>query len=1693
MVDRAGPFLASRSLTALIVIALVASAFAGVFLVGKRAAASGDLIIDGGTGWMTYVIQDVDQLVDGNVVITNGELKIIDGSLSLVSNFDARYSVTVGSNGILTLDHGMLTTYPDQIRPWAQLQLIVEDGGEVVATNDSALEFPGAITLDDGAVMTLRDSTVTKLPDAIIPDFYVGHPDGVLEDSIDDGPTMVVTDSTLKLFDSTIDALPEGAPSASNLTLNGDSTLLSVNSYIGVDFVPGDWTVHNMLEVNDNSQSYLYGTYFEAYEGNPAERVPAYVVSSPGVDPAYPTATREPDDTTVGEDVGALELVDSWLYAVDNGQVMAMDTWDVGGLADGTLINSATLIAKYSVGSSYTTANAVGYCLDGVGSYTPTTILPATGDAPGIVATATLNPALIGNVGALRTMDLEFVNGGGDTVQFESLWVVFSVGGNVYVYRWLNATVADEYGVPVVADGDGTPISEVTFSAVFTGGTTLEGQEAFYYTSAGISAAPEADVLDYMGETAETFMTTKADGKAVIPYLTDISDDSSNSWFVGTYEFTGSAVIDAVTYSSAEAFSFTPYPAMESGDQHESLKVEIIGISVPSPDISKWLVVPYLTEDDELVTTLVIEDMSYYHAGDVIVASDGELTILDSQFLLVQDYANERTIYVDGYGVLRFENAVVTSELPIDIVVQGHGTLEVVNSEMDGISIYAREDATILLVDSTMTRGDITTSWNSLAKMEIYDCVLSASPVLSGSTLGSFTNTSVPSIEVEDDAVALIYRWIHVTIWDGNSKPLPGVDVFARFFVNQTFWATAVSDSSGVARLNSLGSILTASGSTFVGNYRVNATYWYDSVAYESDQEISVGVSPYTEPLGMNATYALLTISTALPDLEIDSMTGVFCTPESPLNEQEAMITAQVENTGVSVAYAVSVDFYDDDVLFESVVYSKVLPGTTANVTTPWIAGYPLDPDEHTIKVVIDQADEINEIDDAPAIGYCFVTVQNLPDLQVMVDYGVGTTPASPVVDSECVVYAKVYNDGTNTAYNVPVTFYNVSIDLVAPEFLIGTDTIETIVPGQLVTASVTWTPEDTGTQIISVLVNENRSIPESEFTDNNVSFEAQVYDYPDLQLTEFQFVSGLSTVAGGDSVVVRATIRNLEPAPVTNPIVGMYLAEVVGDPIMVTTVLGTFSEGMNVGVAEFTYLAPMVVDDTDIVIWLVANPSESYMEQSYDNNRVSGTLTVTDVRPDLYVADSGISIAYDGNQVTEQMFGRVVQITVEVENLGSRAAQDVSMIIGIDTSSITTYTIETVMITEVAADNMTLVTIDWMINLTTPDTYSIWADVDPNDVIDESNETNNIAAIDFVVEALEVSVGVFPESTEYETGGLIVVSVTVSYEDDETAVKELPDVMVALYDSSGIQIPNTVQGPLSTDASGALASTINIPEGLTSGQYTLGVIIQDETYHSEAFSISGEAGGGGIPLLIWIIVIAVIVAVVVGFTLYTYVYGLGKLVECGECGSFIPAASKRCPKCGVEFEAGTMKCSECGQWVPSSATECPNCGVKFVGEPEGEDLDYLDRMRAEYDSMASEYRELAKEELGKKFSEKRFEEWWKAQPTYVSFEDWLAKEEEKRKEGPVPCTVCGTLNPREATVCHKCGTIFAPAEETAAPEALPEGEAPEQPAQVPPRKPPEGGAAAAPKMVVRRPIDRKVVPKKIIRTPVDKDDQGES
>lgn len=1675
----------NRTLSALVVVCMVLSAFAGFMLLGKptvtTAQAIGDLVVVDDT----YVIDGITQLVDGDVDVgAGGELIIRDGTLSVISNSGAPHTVTVHDGGRLTLDHGTLTVYLDQIDPWPFLDVIV-DGGTIEATGQSVLMFPGSLTLVDGAVVSLHDSSIVALPEEDVLQYVVGTGGVANADEADDGPSITLTDSTLMLFDSEISDMPEfatiGQP-AENLSLLGASTLLAVNSHISVDFGPAltlaDTYIHNVIDLQGTSNAYLYGTSFDPYSGVLANRAAAIVAGGESF-VAVPTAKAAAD--TTGQDVTWLQASgEGATYSVAPGELMALETF---GSWPTATIDSATLYVRYVVASDYNGAGFVTWALEG-NPLASTGIRPLSGETSYVEKSFDLRAAGVTTTDQIETLDINFQHTGttGD-VQFDSISIVVTIGANAYVYRWLNVTVGDEYGVPI-------PGSTVT--SVFTGSTTFGGQPAFYFGPDGVTSVPQDEVLDYMGKTAETFGVTEEDGITAVPLLSDLVSGTEypNSLFVGSFEITGTA---PSSDASTESFSFPAYPAMDAADQSFDVTIEVQGISAESPDPARWLVVP---------PDLVIENMDYYHAGDIIVASTGTLTFKDATLQLVQEFPYQRTIYVDGTAHLIFDGSVATSALPINIIVQGSGTLEVSHSTLAGINIVAMDDAVVIL-DYATVDGTITTSWDSRAQIMVYDTTLTQSPVLSGYSRAGFTNTSLPSVIVEDDAVAYIYRWIHVKVYDGADMPLPGANVVARFFVNNTFWASALSDLTGVARLNSLGTIITSLGSTFVGNYRINATYWYDGVGYDSDSEVSVGVRPYTEPLGMNATYTQLKVSSVMPDLYVAPSTAITTDPVSPKKNEVTDVSVDVQNVGTSYAYNVLVQFYDTEVMFASTTIAVLGPGETVTLTAQWTADEPLSPEVHNITVWVDPADTVYEMgetptvgDDPAAIAYKLVTVRRLADLGLDAD-DIYTDPSPAVVETATSLIATVHNYGDLIAENVTVRFYH---DSILPGNLIGSDQIPIILPTYTGEASVVWTPPTTGEHLILVTVNPDHVFDELMFTNNVVSVVVQVLDHPDLELGPISFsMDGVvlddDTVGGGYTVTVSALLYNRQQAPVYGVEVNLYVDSIETVPVTTTYVMTTLTNETNPAVVQFQYTAEIVDDTTPYNIWMEVNADHVPVEQSYANNVQNRTLIVVDMREDLEVLGSSIRVYEGASLVTSSMYGKTLTVKVNVTNIGGTAVSDAVIRFGYSVGT-TEHPFANITDVDVAVGATVEVTATWFVDRTTATSVMLWALADAEEMFSEQREDNNMGEAAFEIDQLSASLTVTIEGSVegLEANDILTGTVTVRYVGEADPVPYL-DLVVGLYNEDSQLVEGTSQ-VVRTNSMGVAQYTLTIPAGVESGRYTVGAAVAGNQGSSVVFDIAGVEGAA-IPFIMWIIVIVAIVAVVVGFIVYTAVYGIGKLVECGECGAFIPAASKRCPKCGVEFEVGTMKCSECGAWVPAESTECPNCGVKFAGEETGEE-DYLEKMRAEYDEMVSKYRELAKAELGKKFSDKKFEEWWKNQPTYITFDDWLAKEEEKRKEGAVPCPVCGTLNPKEATVCHKCGTVFAGEKEapppgmgpppatppTAPPAAAPK---PAAPAVEPPVQEAATGAppAAAPKMVIRRPIEKKVVPKKIIKTPL--------
>ena len=380
---------------------------------------------------------------------------------------------------------------------------------------------------------------------------------------------------------------------------------------------------------------------------------------------------------------------------------------------------------------------------------------------------------------------------------------------------------------------------------------------------------------------------------------------------------------------------------------------------------------------------------------------------------------------------------------------------------------------------------------------------------------------------------------------------------------------------------------------------------------------------------------------------------------------------------------------------------------------------------------------------------------------------------------------------------------------------------------------------------------------------------------------------------------------------------------------------------------------------------------------------------------------------------------------------------------------------------------------------ITAAGSHTLMLEADPDNTIDEggaAQESNNFASI---------TVNVLPPPTGFVaidrplTGQTVepgaILSITGYVRD--AAGNGIVGVTLTIEIRSGTDVVGTPNVTVS-EAQGFFRGEILVPASTPDGAYSLVVTPGPAAITGETRTISIIKGGPflfqpvpllGIPWWFLLLILGIIAAIAVGLSLYLKFYGLGKMVECGECGAFIPEDATTCPKCGVEFEKDMAKCSNCNAWIPVDLKECPECGVQFA-TGQVEMADYQEKMRLQYDEVVQKFKAEASRQLGRTLSDREFQEWWRKQPTFVTFEDWLREEEEMRKMGSKPCPVCGTLNSVTAAVCHKCGSLMRegpkPPQVGATTGAVVAG-APRKPAPPPPT-----GAPVVQKKVIRRPVE---------------------
>ncbi|MEE9600947.1 MAG: CARDB domain-containing protein, partial [Thermoplasmata archaeon] len=574
---------------------------------------------------------------------------------------------------------------------------------------------------------------------------------------------------------------------------------------------------------------------------------------------------------------------------------------------------------------------------------------------------------------------------------------------------------------------------------------------------------------------------------------------------------------------------------------------------------------------------------------------------------------------------------------------------------------------------------------------------------------------------------------------------------------------------------------------------------------------------------------------------------------------------------------------------------------------------------------------------------------------------------------------------------------------------------------------------------------------------DDNTDVDLVFFNWPDLSVQESDVSFSTAPVEGG-SVDVQVTVHNLGKADALGAIIELYDDTTLVDSVTVDIPLGT---------SELVTLnwVPQAAGTQTLRLWALSrNDTVSNTDLNMNNNFVSIEVQVL-TRPDLELRFS----EYGTLRVVE---GRGFPVPVTVYNVGNTVASgfDVALYLN-EVSSESLLAIQVGLLAP-AAGNLSLSLDSPAVSEAGNHTLIVIADV--SGVIPEIREDNN--RVEFTLEVVppegKVFINLPQEGQSYSLGDQVFVSGSVN----TPTGQPIPDmkVTVILRDTEGsFYDPKTVF----TDQNGEYVVGLQLPAEAPSGEWVIMATAEAGTIESASLRLNVarvvpwyEFTVPMVNLPLWMLLVVLSIFLLVAFAITGYMksVGLGRLAECGECGAFIPQSDTSCPKCGIEFENEMAKCSSCHAWIPLDVKKCPECGVEFTSG-KTRTSDYRDRMRKQYEKVLEKYRDAASMALGRKPSEKEFQEWWRRQPTFLTFDDWLKEEEDMRKMGSKPCQICGALNSITASVCHKCGTLMSgnapPTGGTGKPPAPPPG---------PPAPQQESAGKPVLKKILKKPFTRR-------------------
>src|SRR3989454_1591813 len=1014
---------------------------------------------------------------------------------------------------------------------------------------------------------------------------------------------------------------------------------------------------------------------------------------------------------------------------------------------------------------------------------------------------------------------------------------------------------------------------------------------------------------------------TDANGLALIPLFTDQITTASlpNAESFGNYH---QQVTYAASSTTGDEF-YDPYPAVSAANNSKWVTMSLGTLQVCATRVTTWSV------DRQRVGSV---------SGSSCLEISGSISSTDGGLYVDQGSTSNSRAYVKilSGGQLPLVNSTVWSNYPLAFYVSNGGTL--VASRGSALTLTAQNSPGMLREEGPTSR------------VAISDSTIDANVTLFGGS-AILVRDSFLGPDLWIDTVQTTHLWdaslpgvtnLAFLTDDGNANTVD-LDIRNTTF-NQVQTSQLVFGGTQNVQLTSV-QTFDPSGSWWVGmitgGAQVSRYWWLDVNAVDGTGTSLAGANVHilVQRLDPNTLTPFTVPNPAVDDIYLaNSTTWPVSAPSGSIVYRAFVETRTTSARVLNNSYLAT--------------GSAVVDVTTYQPDSP--------------------ASLLLTADAVAQLTFSSLT----PDLSITAMTVLGGNGASALqpVNTNIQVTATIRNTGQVDVHNVRVSFFEDNVDRNGDGLMDFTpfdykaagvwinDTVLALVPkNATTTATIIWRPNGAleSSRTVSAVVDpplfsvsDGGAIRETNELNNILPRTFTLFTWPDLAMTPADVQFATDPVLNNDAQV-RVVAHNVGTNRATGAILEVWEGALrVGGPV-------TFDISPGVDTTLTVLWRPTSTGAHLLTFSLRTPTSTDIRNKDYVLGNNNATFSVNALTPpDLALHQSD----YPGVRTVTQ--NQPFTIDVLVYNAGQTAALNVSVAAffrALQVCRVDARTIGTFLNVSLNVSGIPLT-----------GNQPILLKVDPDNRINEggaAQEANNTATVTFNVLPPQGYVAVMSPSAGQVLEPGVSLGVT-GYVRDLSTNNGIASVAltIELRQGAAVVASNTTV----TQDDGFFIGTIVVPSGLADGSYDVVVTpssglvgpgTRSITVKKTLPFLSSPVPILGVPWWIFLVILGAAVAVAAGVTVYWNVYGPGKVVECGECGAFIPEDATTCPKCGVEFERDMAKCSNCQAWIPVDVKQCPECGVEFA-TGEVEMADYEEKIRLQYDEVVSKLHQDASHQL---------------------------------------------------------------------------------------------------------------------------------